>query len=355
MKKITNHLSGIALLTVAALSTSLIAATAPKKEDALFANPVVAKGKGFEIHQNEVEDSFIDFKANMASRGQTIPEADRSLVESNLLQRLIVTKVLIGRANDADKAKAKEASEKLMTDAKKQFSTEELFIQQLKATGMSLDQFRSRAFEQTLCEIVIEREVKSNIKISDEDAKNFYEANPARFERPESVRTAHILISTVDKATQKPISPEKKKEKEKIAKDVKARADKGEDFAKLVKDFSEDTGSKDKGGEYTFSRKEMVPEFETAAFSLKVNQISDIVETRFGYHIIKLLQKIPPEKVAFEKVLPDLKEGLTQQELQKQMPDYFAKIKKEANVELVGSAKAEKPAVKPTDAPLTKE
>ena len=354
MKKITNNLRGIALLTVMALSTSLIAATAPKKEDALFANPVVAKGKGFEIHQNEVEDSFIDFKANMASRGQTIPEADRSLVESNLLQRLIVTKVLIGRANDADKAKAKEASEKLMTDAKKQFSTEELFIQQLKATGMSLDQFRSRAFEQTLCEIVIEREVKSNIKISDEEAKKFYEANPARFERPESVRTAHILISTVDKATQKPISPEKKKEKEKIAKDVKARADKGEDFAKLVKDFSEDTGSKDKGGEYTFSKKEMVPEFETAAFSLKVNQISDIVETRFGYHIIKLLQKIPPEKVAFDKVLPDLKEGLTQQELQKQMPDYFAKIKKEANVELAGSAKTEKPPVKPADAPLTK-
>ena len=354
MKKITNNLRGIALLTVMALSTSLIAATAPKKEDALFANPVVAKGKGFEIHQNEVEDSFIDFKANMASRGQTIPEADRSLVESNLLQRLIITKVLIGRANDADKAKAKEASEKLMTDAKKQFSTEELFIQQLKATGMSLDQFRSRAFEQTLCEIVIEREVKSNIKISDEEAKIFYEANPARFERPESVRTAHILISTVDKATQKPISTEKKKEKEKIAKDVKARADKGEDFAKLVKDFSEDTGSKDKGGEYTFSKKEMVPEFETAAFSLKVNQISDIVETRFGYHIIKLLQKIPPEKVAFDKVLPDLKEGLTQQELQKQMPDYFAKIKKEANVELVGSAKTEKPAVKPADAPLTK-
>ncbi|MEO6182837.1 MAG: peptidylprolyl isomerase [Verrucomicrobiota bacterium] len=347
MKKMTNKLRGIALLTVVALSTYLIAATAPKKEDGLFANPVVAKGKGFEIHQNEVEDSFVDYKANMASRGQTIPEADRSLVESNLVQRLIVTKVLTGRANDADKAKAKESTEKLITDAKKQFPTEELFLQQLKATGMSADQFRARAYEQTLCEVVIEREVKSKIKISDEEAKKFYETNPARFERPESVRVAHVLISTVDKVTQKPISSEKKKEKEKIAKDVKARADKGEDFAKLAKEFSEDPGSKDKGGEYTFAKKEMVPEFETAAFSLKINQISDIVETRFGYHIIKLLQKIAPEKIAFDKVLLDLKEGLTQQELQKQVPDYFAKIKKEANVEVVSSAKAEKSSAQP--------
>ena len=355
MKKMTDNLRGIALFSLVAFSTSSIAVTPPKKDDGLFANPVVAQGKGFEIHQNEVEDAFIDLKANMASRGgKPIPEDQRSVVESNLLQRLVITKVLIGRANDADKTKAKEGSEKLMADAKKQFSTEELFMQQLKATGMSPEQFRARAYEQTLCETVIEREVKSKIKISDEQAKKFYDENPARFERPESVRTAHVLISTVNKETQQPFPVEKKKEKERIAKEVKARADKGEDFAKLVKEFSEDSGSKDKGGEYTFSRKEMVPEFETAAFSLKTNQVSDLVETRFGYHIIKLLQKIPPEKIAFEKVLPDLKDGLTQQELQKQVPDYFEKIRKEANVELVASTKGENAASKPAAAPEKK-
>lgn len=333
---------------VALFASKLNAVTNPdasKSAPALFANPVVAKGKGFEIKQSDIEDAFIDYKANMASRGKPVPEDQRSIVESNLLQRLIITKTLMSRANDADKAKAKEATDKLLANAKKQFASEEAFAQQLKVTGMSLEQFRARANEQTLCEVVIEREVKSKVTVTDEQAKKFYDDNPARFERPETARAAHILILTADKATQQPVPAAKKKELEQLAKRLKERADKGEDFAKLAKEFSEDPGSKEKGGELPpFARGDMVPEFETAAFSLKTNQVSDVVETRYGFHIIKLLQKIPPEKVEFAKVLPDLKEGLAQQETQKQLPEYFDRIKKESNVEIVG----DKPSLLPT-------
>ncbi|MEO7297233.1 MAG: peptidylprolyl isomerase [Verrucomicrobiota bacterium] len=342
MKNILKKLVAIPVLVSAICwPSSVKAVTNPeaKKADALFSNPVVAKGKGFEIKQNEIEDAFIDYKANMASRGQTVPEDQRAIVESNLLQRIIITKVLVNRATDADKVKAKEATEKLVAAAKKQFPNEEQFIQQLKATGLSFEQFKARGLEQTLCEVVIEREIKSKITVTEEEAKKFYDENPARFERPETVRAAHVLISTVDKDTQKPLAVAVKKEKEALAKTVKQRAEKGEDFGKLAKEFSDDPGSKDKNGEYTFARGEMAPEFETAAFSLKTNQVSDVVETRFGFHIIKTLQKIPPEKLEFAKVLPDLKEGLATQETQKQMPEYFEKIKKEAAVEIVDGKK----------------
>lgn len=329
----------IAPLIIVGLAVTVHSATnpaaAPQKAESLFANPIVAKGKGFEVRQSDVEEAFIDYKANMASRGQTIPEPQRPMVESNLLQRLVITKVLIGRSNEDDRAKAGTATEKLVADAKKQFPTEEAFLQQLKATGLSHEQFRARALEQTICELVIEREVRSKITITDETAKKFYDENPKRFERPETVRAAHILLSTVDKATQQPVPSAKKKEQEQLGKKIKERAEKGEDFAKLAKEFSEDPGSKEKGGEYVFGRGEMVPEFETAAFSLKIDQVSDLVETRFGFHIIKLLQKIPPEKVEFAKVLPDLKEGLAKQGTQEQVPEYFEKIKKEANVEIL--------------------
>jgi parvulin-like peptidyl-prolyl isomerase len=113
------------------------------------------------------------------------------------------------------------------------------------------------------------------------------------------------------------------------------RARAGEDFAKLAKEYSEDPGSKDKGGEYTFPKGQMVPEFEATAFSLKTNEISDIVTTQYGYHIIKLHEHIPAQKVAFDKVSPRIKDYLVQQELVKLAPDYIAKIRKDANVEIL--------------------
>jgi parvulin-like peptidyl-prolyl isomerase len=113
------------------------------------------------------------------------------------------------------------------------------------------------------------------------------------------------------------------------------RARDGEDFAKLAKENSEDPGSKDKGGEYTFPRGQMVPEFEAAAFSLKTNQVSDIVTTQFGYHIIKLSEKIPAKKVEFEKVSTEITDYLKQQQTQKQLPDYISKLKKESGLEIL--------------------
>src|SRR5437763_13727165 len=110
------------------------------------------------------------------------------------------------------------------------------------------------------------------------------------------VRASHILIATSDPATGTEMSESEKKAKRKIADDLLKRAKAGEDFAKLAKENSEDPGSKDKGGEYTFPRGQMMPEFEAAAFSLNTNQVSDVVTTPYGFHIIKLYEKIPAHK-----------------------------------------------------------
>ncbi len=136
------------------------------------------------------------------------------------------------------------------------------------------------------------------------------------------------------------------------------RARKDEDFAALAKEFSEDPGSKSKGGEYTFARGQMVPAFETAAFSLKTNQVSDIVTTPYGYHIIKLYEKTAAQKLELAKVKDDLKDQLARSEVQeKKLPDYLKKLKVDANLEYLHGAKpppdaaaeppAEKPAAKP--------
>src|ERR1041384_6845513 len=113
----------------------------------------------------------------------------------------------------------------------------------------------------------------------------FYAENPTLFQEPELVRASHIHISTRDKITGKDLTPELKLEKKQLAAKALARVRAGEDFAKVVKELSDDTSSKSRGGEYTFARakddprRAMAPEFEAAAFSMAPNQITDLVET----------------------------------------------------------------------------
>ena len=184
-------------------------------------------------------------------------------------------------------------------------------------------------------EAVLEREVKATV--TDEEVKKYYDENPARFEQPEMVRVSHILLATVDQTARQPLPEPQKEAKRRQADDALKRAKAGEDFAKLVKEFSDDTNSKERGGEITLARgtPNIPMEFESAAFSLVENQISEVVSTPFGYHIIKLLERTPAKKLELAKVSENVKKGLTQMAIEKQLPDYFEKLIKEAAVEIL--------------------
>lgn len=321
-------LAGAILISAA---TCLFAAEAAPKAGG-EQDPVLAKGKTFEIRQSQVDDAFRQAVASGQARGQAIPDDAKAEVRGQLLQRLIVTSALVSKATPDDRAKAKDVVAKFVADARKRSGTEEAFLGQLKLSGMTLAQFEARLSEQALAEQVIERDVKTMITISDDQVKKFYEENEARFGKPEQVRASHILLMTQDPATGKDLGDADKKEKKKKIDALLVRARKGEDFAKLAKENSEDPGSKDNGGEYTFPRGQMVPEFEKTAFGLKTNEVSDVVTTQFGYHIIKLSEKIPGEKTELAKVTDDIRRMLTQKEFQSHQEEYFTKLKKETGV-----------------------
>ena len=306
-----------------------------------FPDPVVATGKGFEIKRSQLDDAFLSYSSSVAANGGSIPEDQRSEIRSKLLDHLVISRILTQKATADDRTTTRKMVEDNIDEARKSAPSPEAFNAQIKASGMTLEQVRERACEEQLARRVLERETTNGITVSDDAAKKFYDDNPAKFEIAEQVRVSHILISTLEpadplnpRAQPRPLPPEKKKEKEKLARDLKARADKGEDFGKLVKQYSEDPGSKDKGGEYTFPRNRMVPEFEAAAFSLKTNQISDIVETQYGYHIIKGMEKFPAKHEQFADVKTKIKDYLVEKEAEKTLPAYLDKIKAEAGVKL---------------------
>jgi len=341
-----------AILTVAGLMSPAVTlsglAQAPSSNkppplsiSSVLGDKVVARGKGFEVKQSEVDEMYITFKANRAALGQRVPDSARAKIESDMLEKIIATRLCLNRATDADREKGKETAARIIAEQMRQAPSEESFNRQLIAVGMTPEKFRAQITEQAIVNAVLDREIKVQKPVTEAAAREFYEKNPAYFQDAEMVRVSHILISTLDPANGFDLPPPKKVEKKQLAEKVLARARAGEDFGALVREFSDDVTTKAIEGDYTLFRgaedrlRSAVPEFEAAAFSLKTNQISDLVLSRFGYHIIKLKERTPPRLKDFAKVEERIRDTLMKEQVQKELPAYLEKLKKEAGVEIL--------------------
>ena len=297
---------------------------------ALFGNPTVVKGKGFEIKRNDLDQVVSGAKANAAAAGQQLPPD----FEISVLNQLITIQVLLQTANAADQAAGKIEADTQYTNLLKKFATPDAFERQLKAVGMTVEELRAKATQEAVAKSALKRSL--NINITDEDAKDYYNQHSADFEQPELAHARHILLMTIDPATRSPLSTNTVATKRRQAEDLLKQIRGGADFATLAKQFSEDPGSKENGGELPqFPRGQMVPEFESAAFALSTNQVSDIVTSQFGFHIIKLLDKTPAKKIDFATSATDIKDGLARMKIGKLAPDYVKKLRADDQVEIL--------------------
>jgi peptidyl-prolyl cis-trans isomerase D len=160
--------------------------------------------------------------------------------------------------------------------------------------------------------LVLDREqAQAKTIVPAADVQRFYNDNVAQYQTPEQIRASHILLNTAgkDEATVR-----------KQAEDILKQARAGADFAALATKFSEDEGSKVNGGDLDyFSRGRMVPEFETAAFALQPGQISDLVKSQYGFHIIKVVDKKAAVTRTFDEVRPQIEEQLKTQRTDQQL------------------------------------
>lgn len=139
-------------------------------------------------------------------------------------------------------------------------------------------------------------------------AQQYYLANKSEYETPEAIRVAHILVA-VDVET---LTDDEIVERRERANALLARLRAGEDFGALAREYSEDKGSAERGGELPrpAQRKSLVPPFEKAAWALKPGETSDVVRTRFGYHIIRVLEVVPKGARPFEEVRAQIEQKL---------------------------------------------
>jgi len=159
-------------------------------------------------------------------------------------------------------------------------------------------------------------QLRQTLQVPEDTLKEQYQRNNQQYQVPNQVHVQHILLKTVG-ATDAVVEETRKK-----AEDVLKQARKGGKFDELAKKYSEDPGSKDKGGDLGFIRQgQTVPEFEKAAFSLAPGQISDLVKTQYGFHIIKVLEKQTAHTRPFEEVKDSIRAPLLLTEADKQASD----------------------------------
>ena len=308
---------------------------------ALFGDPVIVKGKGFEIKQSDLDEVLSGAKANAAAQGQQLPPE----FSVAILNQLITIQSLLQKATPADRAVGQVDADLQYTNLLKRFGSAEAFARQLKAVGMTMEDLRAKAVQEAVAKAALKREL--GITVAAEAAKDFYTKHAADFEQPQMAHVRHILLMTVDPETRMALPTNTIAAKRKQADEVLKQVRGGADFATLAKQYSDDPGSKENGGELPeFTRGQMVPEFEATAFSLTNNQVSDIVTTQFGYHILKGISQTPAKKYAFTDTLPQVGKTVAEvcrtevesEKIKALAPDYVKKLRTELAVEITDPA-----------------
>ena len=286
--------------------------------------PVVARVNGEDVLKADFDRLL---KQMEIQAGQPVPQERRDEIYRAILDQLVTYTALVQetrtRGVKIDEAEAKKVTDERIAELRKQMPDEAAFKKALSERNMTLERLRSDIRKDMAISRMMEAELASAPAVTDADVKEFYDKNPDEFT---GVRASHILIKPdgFDEAS--------KKKARAAAEDVLKQVKAGADFAELAKKHSTD-GSAQQGGDLGFFTKgRMVPAFSEAAFKLQPGQVSDVVETQFGFHIIKVTErKDVPLAEASEKI----RGFLASKKRDEQQQAFVAGIKNKAKIEVL--------------------
>lgn len=298
------------------------------------ADSVAVTVNGADITEAELQKLLKPQLERMAQQGKQLPPAFAQTLEKQLRQQ-VLNQTIVGRLLDE---KVKEANiviteEEVINRIKAMLAAQrppvslEEFRKKTAEYGQNFDELKQRTQKGMTYQKVMEAQWAGKINITEEDAKKHYDENPTQFGVKEQVRASHILI-TPD-TTDPDADPNQAKAK---IQDLLEQIKDGADFAELAKANSA-CPSAAKGGDLNFFGKgQMAAPFEKAAFELEVGKVSDIVETRFGYHIIKVTGRKDAGTTSFEQAKDNIIKQLTLKKQSEFSKKYLESLKAEANI-----------------------
>jgi len=334
MQKIISKLQkSIVMAVIVACGTTAQAAEPEAKKDiAPVAAAPTAVMQGAIARVNGVAIDAIELRRakKVLLRGQTVPADQQAEVDKQALGQLLSAELLYQAAAKLEVKDLDKQIDAKLAEGKARFTKEEDFAKAIKDLELDEKTLREYTRRDLLISKFVESVIVPKVKVTEEDARAFYTQNPDKFSRSESVKASHILIGVDAKA-----SPEEKKKAGEKADKLRKELAGGADFATLAKGNSTCPSSQQGGDLGFFGKGQMVPAFEKSAFALKPGEISGVVETQFGYHIIKLTEKKPAETVPFKDAKAKIEEYLMGQKINAAVGEYLSEAKKTAKIEIL--------------------
>ena len=275
----------------------------------------------FDNEINRVQQMFLN-------RGTPLNDSQLSRIKQEVLENLINRELLYQESQDKGIDVDEAEVDGQLRALKNRFPSDAEFKEALSQVNLSEGAVKSQIRRDMAIRGLIDEEFASKITVSDVESKTYYDNHPALFRQPEQVRASHILIKVDPQA-----NALQKAEARKKVEEIRAKLKKGEDFAVLARQFSQGPSSTRGGDLNYFRRGQMVGPFEDVAFSLKPGEVSDIVETRFGYHLIKVMDKKPQTTIPYADVKGKIEAHLKREKLQVETKKYVEKLKEGADVE----------------------
>jgi peptidyl-prolyl cis-trans isomerase C len=318
---------GVYFLTVPAT----IAATDAKKKEETKERKVVAKVNGQPIYEDQLS---MDVNKSL-KKWKKYGMKQQTPALTYKLQKRVLSKVIDDELvlQAAQKIKVTDLNQKVdakLQNMKKKYRNEEQFEGHLKRRNLSLKELQGNLAQQVHVDEYLKKQGIIDPDIPEVEIREFYDSSPENYARNETIEVSHILIKVAEGA-----SPEEKEKAYLKIEEIRKEIIGGKDFAEMAKKHSQ-CNSASGGGSLRYIEKGYMPkEFDEVAFALEKDTVSEIVETKFGYHIILVTDKKSGGIAPYEEVRDFIKKYLQKDESQKRLAEHIVLLKEKATIEIL--------------------
>ena len=267
-----------------------------------------------------------------AEKKAALDDAARSRILQTVLDRLVEKKLIEQKIRELNIKVSEEEIRQAIEDVKKQnnMPSQEALVTALANQGLSFEQYRAQLQEQIEKLKLVSMEVRAKIHVSETEMREYYDANRAKYTEDESYRARHIFFKTGEKSPADEI-----KRTMTTALMVLAEAKSGKDFAELAKSYSEDPAARKDGGDLgVFKKGEMQAELESTILAMKPGEVSELVSTPAGFHIIKLEERFSGKLKPFEALKAEIEEAIYRKKSEERFGQWAKELRSKASIEM---------------------